>query len=169
MKRKVTTTKTIFGIYVLILIWIVLFKTAFSFAEIQWLRIERSVNLIPFHYGTDVGSVHTRETILNTLVFVPLGLFCRVLNISGKKTVLYGYGSSFAFELCQFAFAIGASDITDIITNTLGTVVGVFLYALLRKIFHDKQRTDKIINVTATVALLLFAALTLLLFVANQS
>ena len=41
--------------------------------------------------------------------------------ISSKNIILVGFLSSFTFEVCQFIFALGASDITDIITNTITT------------------------------------------------
>ena len=91
-----------------------------------------------------------------------------MFNTSWKKTIIYGCGFSFVLELCQFVFAIGASDITDIITNTLGTAVGMCLYALAIKVFSDTQKTDRVINGIASIALVLFFSLALLLFIANQ-
>lgn len=168
MKRKPNAEKIIFAIYGLILIWIVLFKMAFSLDEIRWLQTARRVNLIPFSYDTDVGRIQAREVILNVIVFIPMGLYLKMLTNSGRKAILYGFFTSFVFELCQFLFAIGGSDITDIITNTTGTAAGVCLYALLRKIFPNKQKTDRFINRTASIGLLLFGVLTFLLFLANQ-
>jgi glycopeptide antibiotics resistance protein len=166
MKRN--TTKIIFAIYSLILIWIVLFKMAFSVEEIRLLQTTRSVNLIPFYYDTDAGRIQMREVLLNVIVFIPMGLYLKMFAISTGKVILYGFCGSFVFEFCQFLFAIGGSDITDIITNTLGTIVGMCLYALLRKIFSNEQKADRFINRTAAIAILLFGALTFLLFLANK-
>ncbi|MGR5961227.1 VanZ family protein [Bacillus cereus] len=54
-----------------------------------------------------------------------------------------------AFEAIQFIFAIGRSDITDVLDNTLGGVIGIGIYALLFKIF--KNRTVKVVNILALV------------------
>ena len=167
MKRRPNTTKIIFAIYGFILIWIVLFKMAFSVDEIRWLQATRTVNMIPFYYDTDVGRIQTREVLLNVIVFIPMGLYLKMFALSGSKAILYGFFSSFVFEFCQFLFAIGGSDITDIITNTFGTVIGVCLYALLRKIFSNKQKADRFINRAASIALLIFCTLVVLLFLAN--
>lgn len=167
MKRKLNASIIIYVIYCLILIWLVLFKFTFSFEDFQWLQTTRRVNLIPFYYDTDVGHIHAKEVIMNAFVFVPMGLYLKMLTISGKKAVLIGAAGSLAFEVIQFVFAIGASDITDIITNTLGTVVGVCLYALLRKVFADKEKTDRFINRIAVVALVLFGIVMGLLILAN--
>lgn len=167
MERKLNVTKIIFAIYGLFLIWLILFKMAFSLDDIPWFSRTRSVNLIPFRYITDVGNIHTKEVVMNVIVFIPMGVYLKMLAVSSKKAVLLGAVSSLAFELSQFLFAIGACDITDIITNTLGTVVGVGLYALLRKIFRDKQKADRFINGAATIALIGFGGLLTLLILAN--
>ena len=167
MNKTSKTTKIIFAIYCLILIWLVLFKMAFSFNDIPWFQSTRSVNILPFHYDTDVGSFHTKEVVMNLLVFIPMGMYLKMLTLSNKKVILFGLGSSFVFELSQFLLAIGASDITDIITNTLGTVVGVCMYVLLRKVFTDKQKIDRVINGLAIVVLTFFGILMTLLFIAN--
>lgn len=166
MKEK-RRTAILFALYGLILIWIVLFKMSFSLEEISMLRTERSVNWIPFHYATEVTRFHRKEVFLNVLIFVPVGIWLKMFALPTRKAVLLGLITSLALEACQFLFVIGASDITDLLTNTLGTAVGVCLYALLRKLFPNKQKTDRFINTAATAALLLFTALTVLLFLAN--
>lgn len=166
MKEK-RRTAILFALYGLILIWIVLFKMSFSLEDILMLRTERSVNWIPFHYAAEVGQFHKREVFLNVLIFIPVGIWLKMFAIPTRKAAFLGLLSSLALETCQFLFAIGASDITDLLTNTLGTAVGVCLYALLRKLFPNKQKTDRFLNTAATAALLLFTALTALLFLAN--
>lgn len=158
----------LFTLYGLILIWIVLLKMSFSPEDIAMLRAERSVNWIPFHYAAEVGRFHRNEVILNVLIFIPLGIWLKMFSFSNHKVLFLGLIGSLSLELCQFLFAIGASDTTDLLTNTLGTAVGLCLYALLRKLFPNKGKTDRFLNTAATAALLLFAILTALLFFANQ-
>ena len=168
MRKHINATQIIFLIYCLILAWLVLFKMAFSFYDIPWFAGERNVNFIPFYYDKDVGSFHAREVILNVLIFIPFGVYLKMLDLPWKKVVLIGALCSLAFEALQLAFAIGASDITDIITNTLGTFFGVLIYALMRKIFQSKKITDRIINILAANLLGLFLSLTALLFAFNR-
>ena len=167
-KIKWDATKIIFILYCMVLIWIVLCKTAFSLDDILRLRCPRSINLIPFYYADDVEKLHMREVILNVLTFVPLGLYLKMLGATGRRAVFCGFCISLGFELCQFALAIGASDVTDVITNTFGTFAGMCLYMLAGKIFSDKQKTDKIINVLAAVLLLIFFCFAVLVLVANR-
>lgn len=53
--------------------------------------------------------------------------------LENKKIIFLGFILSFTLETMQFILSIGASDITDIITNTTGTIVGLFLYFILEK------------------------------------
>lgn len=63
------------------------------------------------------------------------------------KKLLAIVGLTFAFEIIQFIFAIGRTDITDVLSNTLGGIIGIGIYALLSKVL--KSRTNKVINVVA--------------------
>ena len=90
-----------------------------------------------------------------------------MLGISGGKAVFQGFLLSLAFECCQYLLAIGISDMTDLLTNTMGTAIGVGLYLLIRVIWPDKETADRRINTLAAVALLLFFVLLMLLRHAN--
>ena len=158
----------LFALYCLVLLWIVLFKMAFSIEEILVLQSKRSVNWIPFSYGADVGHFHRKETVLNVLVFIPLGLYFGMFGLKPGKALALGLGISLGLELCQLLFAIGATDVTDLLTNTFGTALGLLLYALLRKLYRDKQKADRFINTLATAALILFGAMITLLSLSNK-
>jgi glycopeptide antibiotics resistance protein len=49
-----------------------------------------------------------------------------------------------SFEIIQFVLAIGRSDFTDILANTLGGVIGIGIYQLIFKLL--KHRTNIFIN-----------------------
>ncbi len=79
------------------------------------------------------------------------------------KKVIPIFITSLAFETLQYIFALGASDITDLIGNTLGGIIGIAVFMLLSKIF--KNNTIKIINVLAlivTIIVVLFLGLVIL-------
>ena len=167
IRKKTNLTQVIFVVYCLLLIWLVMFKLAFSVSGIYHLKAVRSINLIPFYYDVEVGGFHTKEVALNVLVFIPFGLYLKMLNVSEKKAVLYGCAASFTLELCQLLFSVGKSDITDLLTNTLGTAIGVCAYALARWLFRDAQKTDRMINGIVCIALSVFFLLFFLLYFAN--
>lgn len=67
------------------------------------------------------------------------------------------------FEVLQFIFAIGGSDITDLLGNTLGGMIGSGVYVVFRKLFRTK--VNKILNSLASIGTLGILALALLLIV----
>lgn len=154
--RKLTTLLFIF--YLLALSGIVLFKTKMSFAFLHMIfnftgtDINRSVNLLPFG-GMLVlnGSPDYHEIVLNTLVFIPFGIFLGMLR---KKTSLVHlivpvFLTSLFFEVTQYVFVLGASDITDIMANTLGGVIGIGIYFVFHKICSE--RAYQVLNTIALV------------------
>lgn len=84
---------------------------------------------------------------------------------SFAKKLLPAFGISLIYEVMQFVLAIGASDITDLINNTLGGLIGVLIFGLLQKIFGEK--TYKILLGLAGVCTILLLVLIAVLLIAN--
>lgn len=107
--------------------------------DIRYIRFLPNINLRPFRYFfTD------RSTLPNVLLFVPLGLFLTTLwgkFSSGRRAVLFGFQVSLTIELLQI-FTFRATDINDLITNTLGTALGWGLGRILLAIFPRIQPTQ---------------------------
>ena len=155
--------KTLFIIYVILLIWIIIFRLNFSVSSIHRIR---ELNLIPFYYeNVYEGDIPIFEEIINVLLFLPFGIYLKMFGITNKKIILSGFVISCLFELCQFIFKFGASDITDIITNTLGTICGIYLYSLFCKIFKDNNKVNKIFKIIATIMSTIMMALFFLLLI----
>ena len=72
----------------------------------------------------------------NILMFVPLGLCSALLWRNGRwwKSLLLGASGSILIETVQF-FIGRSTDIDDVILNTGGTLLGFWLYCLLRAVF----------------------------------
>lgn len=130
--REKVITYVVFCVYLILLCWLVLFKFAVSIDMIPHLR---SINLIPFHYDR-ASPVHMREVIFNIIVFIPAGFYFTA--IFSKKRFFLGMvevaALSVLFEVLQYIFSIGASDITDLVTNTIGGLCGMTLFWLMGKI-----------------------------------
>lgn len=75
-------------------------------------------------------------------------------------------GVSLLFEVLQFIFAIVGTDITDFIGNTLGGIIGIAIYLVLRRLF--KTKINKVLNVLASIGTACFTALLVLLILANS-
>lgn len=166
-KTKFQRNLTIFLsiVYMIILIWLVLFKFEITASNLDHIR---TINLIPFHQSVIVnGKIQLSEIICNVLVFIPLGIYTGIYksNWSFIKKVLVSLILSLIFETLQYLFAIGGSDITDVIANTLGGIIGIYVYELLSKIF--KNKTITVINILASIIALSGMSLFALLTIAN--
>lgn len=147
----------LFAVYDVLLVGLVLFKFPFSYDDSG---SGRHLNLIPLagSFGSN-GRLDLSEILENILVFVPLGVYLSALrpNWSFGWRILGIVATSVVFETMQFIFAIGRSDITDVLDNTLGGLLGLGVYAVLARIFGN--RTNRVVTVAAlvlTVCTLLF-------------
>ena len=163
--RQRNLTRILFAIYFLILVWILLFKMSFSLDE---LYKSRSINLIPFMGSVVVnGRIYINEIIDNILVFIPLGIYICMLkeDWSILRKISVGFFISLVIEILQFILAIGATDITDLIGNTLGGIIGIGVFYLFSKLF--KNKTNKIINILALIVTILLVSMISILLLAN--
>ena len=158
MKDNNKTNKlatVLFIIYLIALFWILLFKLGVRFSYMG----NRNVNLIPF------GKIDVSETILNVVIFVPLGIYAGVLFkrwTFGNK-LFFCFLISLMFEGLQFILRVGAFDITDIITNTLGGIIGLMIFEAIEKLFNNSVKAQKFINIIAATGTVLMFSLLLLL------
>ena len=155
-------TLVLFIIYLIALNWILLFKLGVQFSYME----KRSVNLIPFSEPLILnGKMDVGETIMNVVIFVPLGIYAGILfqRWSFKKKLLFFFLISFIVEGLQFILAVGAFDSTDIITNTLGGIIGLIIYKGIEKAFKNSVKAQKFINIIAATGTVLMILLLLLL------
>jgi glycopeptide antibiotics resistance protein len=154
--KRDTLTIALFVLYLLGLIWLILFKLQFSVPVMEQGRI---TNLIPFRWA------NASEIKNNVLAFVPFGIYSSILkrNWSFAKKLLATVAVTLTFEIIQFAFAIGRTDITDVLSNTLGGIIGIGLYTLLLKFL--KGKANNVVNILALVFILfvIFWSVSLLL------
>src|SRR5579863_7613440 len=156
--RKILS-RGLLALYLVTLIWVVLFKLKFNISSVLN-HHHRSLNLIPFAAPSMVnGRINFGEMIYNCIFFIPFGL---LLNVNFKKIGFFPKLAcilvfSLTAELTQFIFAIGASDITDVITNTLGGFLGLKLYDLSNK-YIDREKLEKIIISVGILLLVMFIA-----------
>lgn len=165
-EKRNTLTLVLFAVYLLALAWLILFKLQFSIAVMDEGRV---VNLIPLLGSFDNNDViRFGEIRNNILAFIPLGIYIWMLKSkwSFAKKVLATVVLTLAFEITQFIFAIGRADITDVLGNTLGGVIGIGIYALLFKLM--KGKTNKVLNVLAAVLTALAILFVVLLLINHR-
>ena len=88
-------------------------------------------------------------------------------NHSIKNSILYGLILSIIYESLQYIFAIGATDITDIITNTIVAVLGALSYYILLKVFKNQSKINNILIIIGLIFFIVFFILFILLTLAN--
>jgi glycopeptide antibiotics resistance protein len=155
-------TTVLFIIYLIALCWILLLKLGVHFSYMD----TRSVNLVPFNeFLASDGKAPLGEIILNVLIFVPLGIYVGILfdrwNIAGK--LFFIFLVSLSVEGLQFYFAVGAFDVTDIITNTSGGAIGLMMFKAIEKAFNNRVKAQKFVTIFAAVGTLTMISLLLLL------
>lgn len=161
--KKITLSLLI--MYLLVLTWIIVFKLQFSFSGLPAIR---NINLIPFGESVIVnGKISFTELIKNVIVFIPFGILISVLRDKETfiKKIIPIVLTSLLFEVLQFIFGIGASDITDVINNSLGGVIGIAIAFGISKIFKNSWK--KIINIVSIIFAVILVLFILVLVLAN--
>ena len=129
---------------------------------VTYIRPEINLNPIPF-----IGMIADfKNSILNILLFLPLGVALPILwhrFQTAKATTLFGFGMSLTIELLQM-LTFRATDVNDLITNTLGTFFG-FLCAksILKKSAAAAHTAD--LTAPSELVMLLLMVLIVMFFV----
>lgn len=86
------------------------------------------------------------EIILNIALFIPVGMLSGALVSKGTKkqhwltVFLFGIGLSIGIELLQFVFKKGSFEFDDIFHNTLGCLLGFFIWLGMAKLTEQFKR-----------------------------
>jgi glycopeptide antibiotics resistance protein len=168
--KRIILYRGLLALNIVILIWLVLFKWTFHISSILNHQ-HRSLNLIPFAAPSMVhGAINYGEMIMNCVFFIPFGLLLSVnfkkIRFASKLAFIMGF--SLTAELTQYIFAIGATDITDVITNTLGGLIGLLLYEVSNKYIRS-EKLDRIIIFLGSLLFLAFISIHLSHFFLRRS
>ncbi len=149
-------TAVLFIIYLIALCWILLLKLGVQFSYMA----ERRTNFVPYP-----ELFLTNENILNAIIFVPLGIYSAVLFETWLfvKKLFFVFLVSLLVESLQYILRIGAFDITDIITNTLGGIFGLMIFKWLEKACGNPAKAQRLINLIGATGTSLMVVLLVLL------
>lgn len=142
LKTKNNSTQTIvflFSVYMLCVFIITLSPIIPSLPFVITPQLSRMVNLTPFIDILEHTDGAITQVLLNILLTVPFGylfpLFFKPSQRSFKWTLLATIIFTIFIESMQWLLANGRiTDLTDIITNTLGGVVGYAIYKVTRQL-----------------------------------
>lgn len=139
-KMKYIFWESIFGVYLLAVFAVV------GFPEYKYLTVDFTANFIPFCDFVNSPVSYLEITLLNVLLFLPFGILFPVLHNGGssfKKTVFLGFLLSLFIEIMQI-FTLRATDVDDLIMNTLGAAAGFGIWHILRSnnVLREKLQVD---------------------------
>ncbi|MGL4572487.1 MAG: VanZ family protein [Clostridium sp.] len=158
MKKKIINISFIVGLifYILFVLWNILFKYVSPLELFSTHRyFSRTLNLIPFNDILN-GYYNKLDIFGNIILFIPLGIYINIIikNNKALKNIYIIVVISLILETIQYIFGIGASDITDIITNTIGGIIGVFIYMILKKLFAQDFKVKSFITICSILIML---------------
>ena len=124
---------------------------------LQFMRFDLSLTLTPFLPMI----ADFKNTILNIILFIPLGIMLPFLwkkYNSFRATLIFGFCMSLAIELLQI-LTYRATDINDLIANTVGAVLGYFVFRIISGISPSVTKFAIRKNELAVVMLPVFAVM----------
>jgi len=148
--------RLIFVLNAIFLIWAILWKCGIPFIGDGTGRV---INLIPFRGNTGW------EMQFNILLFVPFGfLLSSTMRNKLPRQIFVVVSTSVLMEIAQYILAVGLSDITDILLNTLGGVIGIGAYCLLAKLFGKHSRIAVMVASAMIAAFEIYVSVSFILF-----
>lgn len=150
-KKRTKPTKNKMFAELLLIGWIVMFlyiTQIMSFGN-SFGAVINFEPLRPFFMAFRYGSNNARmvwQILLNILMFAPLGFLLPIVFPKKCKNFLIVFATSFAFsfstEILQLLTSRGA-DIDDLISNTLGGILGFALYVICYGIYFQFLKNQK--------------------------
>lgn len=122
-KKKGYIFSVLFGLYIGAVLWITLFSRIGSHTRSFLWPLHSYVQIIK---GDGQFLI---ENIANVCLFIPFGILlpCFKRN-SVKRVVLIGFCCLFFIEMLQSIFALGIFECDDLTHNTLGTIIGIYIF-----------------------------------------
>lgn len=125
---------------------------------VQYIRWDPTLNLIPFQ---DFSPSNILGMVLNAIMFAPLGFLLPAYFERYRhwgRTLAAGFLTSLTVELIQL-FTFRATDVDDLIMNTLGCLVGFLLAKLIFRhrtaVYRGKRDWLELTSVNAIVLLVI--------------
>lgn len=109
----------------------------------------RALNLIPFHSigayafssAAGIRRFASANVVGNIVLFMPLGAYLPFFSRERRiwLPLLWVMGASICVEVLQGVLSIGASDIDDVLLNTLGGLIGILSYRVLCTLLRERR------------------------------
>lgn len=140
MKKNVKRLSVILFIIYLFLVWVFFIDRGLIIHKlfgVYWSFIRP----LRFHTTNFIPSVSAMLNegkavlLLNLTAFIPMGFFICLFTKSNKKykNISFLVLIPIVIEILQYIFSTGALDINDIILNTVSGLIGVLIFAIIKK------------------------------------
>lgn len=140
MKKNVKRLSVILFIIYLFLVWVFFIDRGLIIHKlfgVYWSFIRP----LRFHTTNFIPSVSAMLSegkavlLLNLTAFIPMGFFicCFTRGNNKYKNISFVVLIPIVIEILQYIFATGALDINDIILNTVSGLIGVLIFAIIKK------------------------------------
>lgn len=151
-KRIQFISVILFYFYMLALVYFLLLSDGFGRLSVYE---DYHYNLIPFQEikrfilywkVIDDPFLVTMNLFGNIIAFVPFGALIRwVINRSVRWYQVLGYTFllSLSVEVLQLIAKVGVFDVDDLLLNSLGGLIGFWVYYLLRTVDRRRENSDK--------------------------
>lgn len=143
MKKKLFMLTLIVYAYILLQVIVFKFLSPLELFHSSFYGHTRDISLVPFQemWQSDVSLNIKRDNLLgNIILFIPVGLFLALV-VPWKRAIGYACLLSMSFEIAQYVFGVGFTDIDDVLLNTLGGAIGVGIAYVL-----GEERTRTVIS-----------------------
>ncbi len=150
IKRIRLAGKILFVLYLFFLLYFLIFSDWYGRTGIGE---EYRYNLILFkeirrfvEYRETLGLFEVFTNLFgNILIFLPYGFFISVASSCRGffMTLFYSFGLSLGVEIFQFLTRVGSFDVDDLLLNTIGGLLGYFLFLIcnaIRRSYCEKRR-----------------------------
>lgn len=143
-------------IYLILLAWVVIWKL-----EVPWIGeaalLPRPIKLVPFLPSGDAGASAPLELLANLLLFIPFGFYLGALvRWPWWRVLAVLAGASLILEITQHVLSTGSFDITDVIVNTAGGMLGLWVIRAARLTAPTITRISLIFTVLIVIAVTVF-------------
>ena len=156
----------IFAMYLWLLVWVIALKcnliapitdNYYKFGDWTWTQKWQFVgeSFKALFVQNEWGNVFLdrRQDILNVVIYIPFGLY--VAYFAKKRKLLWvavlSFVSSACFEMLQLISLIGCFGAIDLVTNTLGGLIGWALFKLVQKSVTKQPKGWSIASIVVIV------------------
>jgi glycopeptide antibiotics resistance protein len=141
-----------FFIYVVLLIWVIIFKWTNFFSVTVSINNFRHLDLASRYDACYEWFFYfeLKDLILNIILFLPLGIFYLLVLKRRFLVIPLGFLLVILLEISQFFTCVGMFNVYDIFGNMIGIILGYLFYLVFKKIY-----TPKVVNILNSFVIVL--------------